>query len=742
MKLPSHFFDPELEQLYIQQLADSPIAWSDNSLELRDLFYQLNQPDPMPHIIARAYGFIKHKLKQVDLVYASEITQDYSVNKLTSLQVSDLPPLPRQLQTQENLSLWLRQTAAVLLTQPCWLEHICSSASSQSIISMQLMSLYMQLTGKNQQGIDIQQSYQGMFLSTGNKLPKLHSHSFSQRAELIPEVLGFATLQLALSRFPRVFLPEILGFSLAYCQLPTLIEICFPKPQTSGVFFQQRQQQLEKQIPLLLKCITSYLQLFPQQTPVLWQRILKGFYLHQLQVQYAGEQFKETLTASTDYQAVISILQQKAVAAVGHHQKIHLQGISLDKWFAGSPDNTQEFLQALVQSDYIDKKNIENSRLLKLFNFGGPMFGVLDKSEQDILLSWLKYELKTVPTSSKCGVGTVFSRENIGSPSRLKTAPTVAINKLPLKQKIRNVKLNNRDLYYYLLNIDLFPDVLPAAKSKVNKLLRACALLNPLPFRHYSHQQFDTYIENIYQREMAAYRPLQETPRISKEAYIWGFEQIAPLILIDGCWIQNSLALQQSTPEISDILFAIYGDEIGNGQLEQNHPYIFQQLLDSLSIHLPPTYSKAFSKHPGFINSAFDLPVYMLSLSSFSVEFLPELLGLNMAIELSGLGKSYMRLVDDWKYWGIDPRIASIHISIDNYASGHTFMAKKAIQLYMDGIMQTTSNIALLDSHWRRVFTGYASLRFVGGHFKFSLPLNYLIYKYTHKLGRGNFHSK
>ena len=174
MKLSSHFFDPELEQLYIQQLADSPIAWSDNSLELRDLFYQLNQTDPMPHIMGSAYGFIKHKLKQVDLVYASEITQDYSVNKLTSLQVSALPPLPRQLQTQENLSLWLRQTAVVLLTQPCWLEHICSSASSQSIISMQLMSLYMQLTGKNQQGIDIQQSYQGMFLSTGNKLPKLH----------------------------------------------------------------------------------------------------------------------------------------------------------------------------------------------------------------------------------------------------------------------------------------------------------------------------------------------------------------------------------------------------------------------------------------------------------------------------------------------------------------------------------------------------------------------------------------
>lgn len=110
--------------------------------------------------------------------------------------------------------------------------------------------------------------------------------------------------------------------------------------------------------------------------------------------------------------------------------------------------------------------------------------------------------------------------------------------------------------------------------------------------------------------------------------------------------------------------------------MAQNHPHIFQQLLESLSIQVPPVYSEAFAKYPGFINSAFDLPVYMLSLSSFSVEFLPELLGLNMAIELSGLGKSYMSLVDDWNYWGIDPSIANIHISIDNAASGHTFLAK------------------------------------------------------------------
>jgi hypothetical protein len=143
-------------------------------------------------------------------------------------------------------------------------------------------------------------------------------------------------------------------------------------------------------------------------------------------------------------------------------------------------------------------------------------------------------------------------------------------------------------------------------------------------------------------------------------------------------------------------------------------------------------HSAAFVEHPGFINSAFDLPVYMLALSSFSVAFLPELLGLNMAIELSGLGKGYMRLVDEWNYWGIDSTIAKIHISIDNYASGHTFLAKKAIQLYMDEVLQSVGDRAILDKHWRRIYTGYASLRFVGARFKLGLPVGYLNYKYRH----------
>lgn len=713
MKSPTHFFDPVQERFYSQKLSGSPLAQENNSAELRQLFYRLNQPRAAYQVMPQAYDFIKQQLAQAQQNNKTEIIQDYSVDKLSSLQAATVTPLARSLWTQDNLHAWLKQTTAIMLTQPRWLQTISPAAASQTLPSMQLMSLYLQLTRKDPQGADLQQSYQAMLLAAGVEIPRLHRCGFSLQPELSLGVLDFATLQLAFARFPRVFLPEILGFTLAYSQMPTIIEVCFPQQQRPSPFFQQRKERLQQQIIPLLQCITTYLDLFPQYRQGLWQRVQQGFWLYQLQMQRNRTQLSETLKKSPTQHAFAKLLQQKAMAAMGHHQNVQLQGRALDQWFAELPGNTPEFLHALIQSGYVDKKTPANSQLLKLFAFKGPMFGVLDQSEQDTLLSWLQ---------SSLGMSAVDTVK----------APVAEFRQLPetrVEQK-KSAKLSNKELYYYLLNVDLFPEVLPVAKVKVRKHLRACTFFNSLPFKHYSHQQFDAYIKNIYQHEVNTYKPLQGEPKISKEAYIWGLEQIAPLILIDGCWIQNSLALQDSHPEISEILFDIYADELGNGLLEQNHPFIFQQLLDSLSIHIPPAYSREFSEHSGFIHSAFDLPVYMLGLSCFSVEFLPELLGLNMAIELSGLGKNYLCLVDDWKYWGIDPHIASIHISIDNYAGGHTFLAKKTIQIYMDELLQRTGNIGLLDKHWRRIYSGYASLRFVGGRFKYGLPVWYLRHKY------------
>ena len=731
MKNSAHVFNPEMAEIFLQSGYLDKIDGNDSDhylgsgkfinrseskskqiIDSRYLFYQLNQTGSFQNIFPTAYDFIIKSLMVSERVYSASIFQHYSEEQLLLLKPPQILPLPDLLLTQKNLNRCINQSAPILLTQTCWLQNISQVSFCQTMPAVQLMSIYLQLTQKKQGDFDLLEAYRSLILSTGVRLPILHSYWYSQKAGILSEVFDFAAIQLCLARFPRLFLPEILGYTLAYCRTPSLIEICFPNYQLHSSFFKLCRERVEEQEQPLLVCIKGYLDFFIKHKQVLWQRIQNGFWLYELQMSCCRDRFKTYLeNPLSSQQAITRLFQQKAKTAIGHHQNIQLGGKNLDSWFAGMPANSQEFILALKKSSYVNQQTPEESSLLKLFEFKGSMFGVMNESEQVILKSWLKNGLKEAPTNS------------IEDPVLLPVARNYSVKDY--------AHLNNRELYYYLLNADMFPDVLPIGKDKADKLLRYCTFFNPPPFKHYTHALFDTYIENIYNREMSTYHPMKGKPKISREAYVWGIEQIAPMILIDGCWLQNSLTLQNINQEISEILFSIYCDEIGNGRLEENHPYIFQQLLDSLLIQLPPVHSKDFIKHQGFINKAFDLPVFMLSLSSFSVEFLPELLGLNMAIELSGLGKSYLNLIDEWNYWGIDPTIAKIHVSIDNYDSGHTFLAKKAIQLYLDDVNKCSGDQAILNKQWRRVYNGYASLRFAGWHFKLGLPFCYLIHKFT-----------
>ncbi|MFW5443833.1 MAG: iron-containing redox enzyme family protein [Methylococcaceae bacterium] len=719
MKNIEHPFDPIIISQYAQKFTNSASQKINNEADTRSLFYQLNQPGNEVELMSMAYDFLQQGLMNTECVYSSFILDDIDVEKLAFFKTISDDSLAKQLLTQDNEHKCVKQSAAILLTQPCWLQNVSQASCSQAETAVQLMSIYLQLRGENQGDANMKQSLASLLLTSSIEIPALHSYSYSQQADIIPEMIAFASSQLALARFPRILLPEILGFTLAYFQMPTLLESCFLQHQLSPGFFKLRYQQVQKQLPSLLSCITNYLQCFPQQKQALWRRIQLGFWFYQLHMQRCRERFVQMLEQPlSSSQAVAKLFQKKTIAAQGHHQNIQLQGMSLDQWFAGMPANHQQFLEALKQSSYVNKEQPLESSLLALFDVKGPMFGVLNQAELDIIKNWLKDDLTDEPIRV------------VQEPKKVMTSVGSAVSFPPANDY---ALLNNRALYYYLVNKDLFPDVLPIAQAKAGKLLKLCACFNSLPFKQYSHQQLDTYIENSYQREINAYQPLRGKPKISREAYVWGLEQIAPMILIDGCWLQQSQVIQNVFPQVSEILFSIYCDEIGNGQLDKNHPYIFQQLLDSLSVDVPAVYSTEFVKHSGFINSAFDLPVYMLSLSSFSVQYLPELLGLNMAIELSGLGRGYMGLVDEWNYWGIDPAIASIHISIDNYVSGHTFLAKKAIQLYMDEILFRTGDRKMLDKHWQRIYCGYASLRFAGTRFKAELPLSYLINKVKHR---------
>jgi hypothetical protein len=156
-------------------------------------------------------------------------------------------------------------------------------------------------------------------------------------------------------------------------------------------------------------------------------------------------------------------------------------------------------------------------------------------------------------------------------------------------------------------------------------------------------------------------------------------------------------------------LFSTYWDELGNGHLPLNHPLIYREVLEEMSISLPPTESPDFAHHPLFRDESFELPVYWLSIGRMPRTFLPEILGLNVAMELSGVGGSYRRARVALAAHGFSTRFIDIHNTIDNVATGHSAWAADAVDAYM-ATAPTVLGPRAEPEIWERVRTGYRSL--------------------------------
>ncbi len=670
----------------------------------RQLFYRLIQGGD--EAIPLAYHWLQQQFTHAEKAY-----QHPFISYQPGAQAS-LPLTADCLAwTLPGLAL-LQQASPVLLTEGECLATASKAATNDHPIAAQLLAVYLQLTEE----LDYRHTIQGLLQGNGLACLPLSSWAFAAQADIADSVLVLATAQSALSYCPRVFLPELLGFSLAACQSQGIIGFSVDDTLINkAIAF--RQCRLAAQHSALIGIIGDYLQHYPQHTALLWQRIQTGFWYQQHLLNCCQYQLQDKVGQVISLaDKVGKLFAEKAVAACGHHRALLLDGRRMDDWFAQAPFDGLGFMQALLNSPYVDRINPKQSRLLNLFSFDGPMFGVLSAPEIQLLENWLVAGGQLPAAAKPEAPATV-------RPIADNIPPNNPSNKAT--QKLSGI--SNRQLYYYLVNADLFPAVSALAKNKVKAVLRQAGSAQALPFKQYSPPRLQAYFNGLYQREIQSYQALSGSPKLPKKAYVWGIGQFAPTILVDGCWLQNYQQLTGAGhPMIATMLGKIYHDELGGGKLAQNHPLIYRQLLESQAMALPPIHSPEFINHTGFLDSAFDLPVYLLAISQFPQAFLPELLGLNMAIELSGLGKVYMRLADELAYWGIDPAIVNLHSTIDNIASGHAALAQQAIVLYLDAIAAAAGE-AQMQQHWRRTYTGYCSLQVAARWFKVALVSRYLV---------------
>lgn len=289
------------------------------------------------------------------------------------------------------------------------------------------------------------------------------------------------------------------------------------------------------------------------------------------------------------------------------------------------------------------------------------------------------------------------------------------------RERLPVVGLDGREIFYKLMNIDSFPEVLPKARAYAERALKEAREYQdnpdiPLIYRPFDYsadtfqaRMLDVYREIVEQAE--AYDPATDPVFRSAEDVKERIRQFAPFNLTDGSWLRN-ITRVGPIDESRAMLFSVLMDEMGDGEASHNHPNIYRDLCHSISFYPADCTSEEFAKDPTFLDSAFDVPAFELAISQFSDDFYPEILGMTLQLELNVVElKGTIALL---KYHGFDPHYYEMHVGIDNPITGHAAKALRAIVLYLDNIRSNGGGEEAVARQWQRIWDGYVAFAIYG----------------------------
>ena len=281
----------------------------------------------------------------------------------------------------------------------------------------------------------------------------------------------------------------------------------------------------------------------------------------------------------------------------------------------------------------------------------------------------------------------------------------------------------HKELYFKLQNLEQYPDILPQARDMLISLFSEVLLmaskepeLNILSVKQYSQgglAKFQRDKDRKLMQEWEQYldRRASGGPREMfvgvKEAQ-WWLTQCSPVKYVDGAWLGhvNKITTPFALRRVVKDIWQVLSEELGDGDLEKNHVYIYSELMKVINPGLPAGDTADFI-HPRYqLNepAVWKAAVAQLLISLFPHQFLPEILGFNMHYEAISL--ETLVVSKELKELKIDPYYFLLHISIDNADSGHTAMAMEAVVKYLE-LIQTWNGDLAMQQAWKRVQVGY-----------------------------------
>ncbi|HJO27032.1 MAG TPA: iron-containing redox enzyme family protein [Planctomycetota bacterium] len=622
-----------------------------------------------------------------------------------------------------------RQLAPTVLVDGCWLQGALTVPMSHTAIGARLTSLYEHAVQaychpSRHHGA----AFQALFEHIGDPLGPVTARDFAEHRDLADGALELPLLLLSLGLFKRFFLPETVGLTLAMHSLEItslgvklVREACGLHGAPLGVDLSWESDHAEGGRTLALEAVHELLGSTEEASrQECWERVRLGAAMGAAAWSRLIEaaEASERNGAGDPRQAMVELIRSKSPHAHGYH--LGSKSACLDGWLEVDSFDGEKILDFLEHSAFIVPGDPDASLFLKeLVQPGGPMPLVFTATEMGVVREWIR---SLSPPSASDG-DEVTSQEKavpgglVGGAANGQSTNSTSLA-WPHPDRLEcdaqhDDALSTRSLYHQLVNIETFPEVRPRVAEHVRTWLAVAGSdmengERPIPSLSYDPRALEEWVFTKHRAQVEQYQPLAGEPSQSKESFILATTQVAPLLFVDGSWLQGHLGPGVIHTAIGRKLFGIFYEEIGGGDSEAHHANIFRALLAEMGVDLPDFTSREFANWTGIDSSAFDVPVIWLGLSLFPRRYMPEILGMNLAVELAGLGASYMGARDIMRHYGISTTFVDLHNGADNVSAGHSARALEAIQIYLDEILARDGREAV-DACWQRVWAGLRS---------------------------------
>ncbi|WVR06715.1 hypothetical protein IAU60_003747 [Kwoniella sp. DSM 27419] len=302
----------------------------------------------------------------------------------------------------------------------------------------------------------------------------------------------------------------------------------------------------------------------------------------------------------------------------------------------------------------------------------------------------------------------------------------------------------DKELYWKLQNVEDHPDAVQLARARLIQLFDktlAEAQTDPAntilsldqydrstlrPFLATSHQSATARYESYLQRRRAGGpREIFPTAEFAKE-----WLRLAGVVkYVDGGWLGAILGVgtgktggdatgdedNRLERKVSKMAWQVISEEFGDGDLQKNHVHLYEASLAKINAGAPaPPGETCPGNVRGFDGLTDDQGVprcweaaiaqQCIGLLASTRDFFPEALGFNMAYE--ALPYHLLVTARELKELRIDNYYFAIHVTIDNADSGHSAMARLAVERYLEGVRERDGQQAM-EQMWRRVQMGY-----------------------------------